>query len=372
MAAAAVGSGALAAARFPALAFGAAPEAIDFSLPIASAAFRRAGEVRAAGGPDSGGHLLVSRTLQTPRRFDLVGLRWEGGARPRPEVRTRRAGGRWSPWIEAQGAGHGPDGEAPPSGTEPVWVGGADALQIRLSEPVEGLRAHFVNSTGTATTLGRARSAIRSAAAPAGARQAAAGPPRIIPRSAWGANQLAPRKGPSYGVVQLAFVHHTVTANAYRPGDSAAMVLGIYRYHRNANGWDDIGYNFLVDRYGQVFEGRAGGVNQAVIGAQAQGYNAVSTGVASLGTFSSQRQSARGVRSLARLIAWKLALHGVPLIGSVTVPSSGGTTNRYPAGTAVTFQRISGHRDGDTTECPGSALYAQLPGLRALASRYAR
>ena len=110
--------------------------------------------------------------------------------------------------------------------------------------------------------------------------------PQIIPRAAWGADQCPPRAAPAYGEVQLGFVHHTVNANTYRRADSAAMVLSICRYHRNENGWRDIGYNFLVDRYGQIFEGRAGGIDQPVIGAQAQGYNGVSTGVANLGTFS--------------------------------------------------------------------------------------
>ena len=86
--------------------------------------------------------------------------------------------------------------------------------------------------------------------------------------------------------MQLAFVHHTVSANDYGPEDSAGIVLGIAKYHRDTNGWNDIGYNFLVDKYGQIFEGRAGGIDQAVIGAQAQGYNSHSTGIANLGTFS--------------------------------------------------------------------------------------
>ena len=148
-------------------------------------------------------------------------------------------------------------------------------------------------------------------------------------------------------------------------------MLGIARYHRDSNGWNDIGYNFLVDKYGQVFEGRAGGVDAAVVGAQAQGYNSVSTGVACLGTFTDVAQSPTALDALARLIAWKLSLHGVPVTGSVTVTSAGGASNRYPAGTAVTFERISGHRDGNQTTCPGTALYGQLADLRARAAGYA-
>src|SRR6185503_14618684 len=110
--------------------------------------------------------------------------------------------------------------------------------------------------------------------------------PEIISRDQWGASACPPRAPPQYGEVKLAFIHHTVSATDYAPDDSAAMVLAICRYHRNSNGWNDIGYNFLVDRYGKIFEGRAGGVDQAVIGAQAQGYNSQSTGIANLGTFS--------------------------------------------------------------------------------------
>ena len=169
----------------------------------------------------------------------------------------------------------------------------------------------------------------------------------------------------------MAFVHHTVTANDYTPEQSASMVLGIAKYHRDTNGWNDIGYNFLVDQYGQVFEGRAGGIDQAVIGAHAQGYNSQSTGVAVLGTFSDVPIPEAAMAAITQLLGWKLSLHGVPCEGGLTIVSGGGSLNRYPSGTPVAMQRISGHRDGDATACPGDALYAQLPELRRRAAALA-
>jgi hypothetical protein len=245
------------------------------------------------------------------------------------------------------------------------------------------LRAHFVNATGSATARDRLTTALRRAAhsvlatlAGASARAQTPAPgsraaPQILPREQWGADQCRPRAAPAYGEVQVGFVHHTVNANGYAPQDSAAIVLSICRYHRNDNGWRDIGYNFLVDRYGQIFEGRAGGIDQPVIGAQAQGYNGVSTGVANIGTFSQAPQTAEGVRATAELLAWKMSLHGAPVAGPVEVVSAGGPTNRYRDGSAVTFQRISGHRDADRTSCPGEALFAQLPEIRARAAELA-
>jgi N-acetylmuramoyl-L-alanine amidase len=163
-------------------------------------------------------------------------------------------------------------------------------------------------------------------------------------------------------------VHHTVTVNEYGPQDSAAIVLGIAKFHRDTNGWNDIGYNFLVDRYGQVFEGRAGGVDQAVVGAHAQGYNAQSTSVAQLGTYTAGGITEQALTVTGQLLGWKLSLHGVPTEGAVVLTSGGGSLNRFPAGTPVTVNRICGHRDGNATSCPGEALYAQLPELRRRAT----
>jgi hypothetical protein len=303
--------------------------------------------------------------IDAPRRFDLVGLVWARGSSAEAQIRARKRGGRWTKWVSLHAAGdHGPDRGRAPVGTDPAFVGTADQFQLRLRGNPRRLRARFVRALPTARVAGRLSRR-------AGARVAQTSAPAIIPRSAWGAEAVPPREAPLYGQVQLAFVHHTVTANDYGPEDSAAIVLGIARYHRNSNGWNDIGYNFLVDKYGQVFEGRAGGIEAAVVGAQAQGYNSVSTGIACLGDFSYIAQTPVAMDALARLIGWKLSLHDVPTQGEVTVTSAGGASNRYPAGAQVTFQRISGHRDGDNTSCPGTVLYGQLDALRSAAARFA-
>jgi N-acetylmuramoyl-L-alanine amidase len=301
--------------------------------------------------------------IDIPGGLELAGLRWPGDEHFHAELRSRRGPrGRWSQWLPLPHAhDHGPDfGVA--HGTDPVWTGPAREIELRLSRPVDGLVLHGVRTHG-------ARRITARAARKAQTQPGTIPPPlRIITRDEWGAAAVPPRSAPAHGEVRLAFVHHTVNGNDYGPEDSAAIVLAIARYHRNSNRWNDIGYNFLVDRYGQVFEGRAGGIDQPIVGAQAQGWNSYSTGIAAIGTHTVGGQTEAALAALSKLIAWKLAVHGAPVEGQVTVRSAGGEVNRYPAGRNVVFERVSGHRDGDKTECPGDALYAQLPELRTRAA----
>src|SRR4051794_8113068 len=341
----------LARAPVPSWGRGSATTARGFGLDVPAAAF---------------GDGRTSDVLRAPRRFDLLGVRGGGAG---AQVRVRRAGGAWSRWAPlGSGDSHGPDKDVADLPSDPVWAGGADELQLRLARrPARDLRVHFV-SVGAAAKRHGARSVARAAA-----KQAQAGPgspPPIIPRAGWGGDKIKPRAAPSYGEVQVAFVHHTVTANDYTADQSAGIVLGIAKYHRDTLGWNDIGYNFLVDKYGQVFEGRAGGIDQAVIGAQAQGHNPLSTGISNIGTYSEVPQASSAIEVVARLIGWKMALHGAPVDGTVDVISGGGNLNRYPNGKKITLNRISGHRDGDSTECPGDALYAQLGDIRTRAKKY--
>jgi hypothetical protein len=335
----------------------AAPQAEAFSLDL--------------GAPDIAGAAAAgwrtTRVYDAPRRFDLIGLGWRRGSDAEAQVRARRRGGSWSRWTHLHDAGdHGPDAGPGAAGTDPAWTGAADEFQLRLKGHPRGLHARFVRS-GPAARAARSRMPL----AHASRRKQVPGAPALITRSAWGGDGVAPRTAPAYGQVQLAFVHHTVNANDYGPEDSAAIVLGIAKYHRDHNGWNDLGYNFLVDQYGQIFEGRAGGIDLPIVGAQAQGFNSVSTGVACIGTYTSVAQTEAGMEALARIVGWKLSLHGVPVAGAVTVTSAGGESNKFRSGTPVTFQRISGHRDGNATSCPGDVLYTQLADLRTRAARYA-
>jgi hypothetical protein len=169
----------------------------------------------------------------------------------------------------------------------------------------------------------------------------------------------------------MAFVHHTENPNGYVPAEVPAMLRAIYAYHRFARGWNDIGYNFVVDLYGRIFEARAGGIDEPVVGAQAGGYNLASTGVAVLGSFIERPISPAARDALERLLAWKLSLHGLPAMGRVTVRVNpgGASFSKFPANAHVSLARISGHRDADSTDCPGNALYGEMPAIRARVRR---
>ena len=311
----------------------AAPRVAEFDMDVPIHAMASAAAI---GAP------VTTAVLRPGRRFDLVGARWRsGGELEEGWVRTRSEG-RWSRWVPLA-AGHGS------RASDPVWAGGADALQLRWRSAPAGMRLRFVRVTDRVRLPARAKAAQ------------AAGPPAMVGRAQWDpGNACRPREAPEYGQVQMAFVHHTVTTNEYAPEDSPAIVLGVCRYHRNSNGWNDIGYNFLVDRYGRLFEGRAGGVDQPVVGAQASGWNSVSTSVSNIGTFTEEPASDAALTSMNQLLTWKLGLHGAPSTGTTTLTSSDGHVR--------TFERISGHRDGGSTACPGQALYDQLPALRAMAA----
>ncbi|MEU6366040.1 N-acetylmuramoyl-L-alanine amidase [Streptomyces sp. NPDC046931] len=193
--------------------------------------------------------------------------------------------------------------------------------------------------------------------------------PSIVSRSGWGADESLREGGFLYtDTVKAAFVHHTATGNNYSCFQAPSVIRSIYRYHVLSSGWRDIGYNFLVDKCGTIYEGRAGGVEKPVMGAHTLGFNSDTTGIAVIGSYDGTAPSAATVDGLARLTAWKLGLFGRDPRGTTYLVSGGG--NLYPKGANVRLNVISGHRDGYATECPGRLLYGELGLIRSVAARY--
>ncbi|MDG9716144.1 peptidoglycan recognition protein [Streptomyces sp. DH24] len=194
--------------------------------------------------------------------------------------------------------------------------------------------------------------------------------PHIVPRSAWLGDAARPQPRPRYDdEVVAVFVHHTDTPNDYDCADTPRILRDLYTGQTGARDWDDLGYNFVVDRCGTVYEGRAGGVTRAVTGAHTQGFNHRTTGIAALGTFTAGVPVPQEiVEAVAAVAAWKLGPSGTDPRAMVDLVSSNGHS-RYAAGATASLPAVAGHNDGYMTTCPGAELTARLPAIRGLAAQ---
>jgi uncharacterized protein with LGFP repeats len=316
---------------------------------------------------------------RTTRPFRLVGVTWSdrAGLEP-PQVQVRvRTDGRWSAWQVLEPLDAGPDAgtaeaeRSPRVGTEPLWTDTADGVDVVVTSGPRGrvvdARVELVDPGRSPAdeTLGRPR-VLGGAGAVASALSSQ---PPIIGRAGWGADESlrlrACPSGPSMArTVRVGFVHHTVTRNDYGPAEVPAIIRSIYAYHVNANGWCDVGYNFLVDRFGRIFEGRYGGAAWAVIGGHTGGFNTESFGVAMIGTYTSSGPPSATWASVQRVLAWKLGNSYRDPRGRATLQSRCPANCRYPPGTWVSFNAVSGHRDATLTACPGNVAYGSIPAVR--------
>jgi hypothetical protein len=282
---------------------------------------------------------------RAPMNFNMLAVHWIGGGSM--SYRVHRLHGRWSSWVAAD-ADVAPDG-----GTgrwhegNLDWTGAADSVQFRPRGDVRRLRSYELWSRVTAQAARHVSST---------------GTPSIVSRSGWGADEEIVRAKPIIAPAdRLAIVHHTAGTNAYTPAQAAAIVRGIELYHVKGNGWNDIGYNFLVDRFGTVYEGRGGGIEKNVIGAHSEGFNTGTFGVALIGNYARATPPKAQRDALVNLLAWRLDVaHIDPL--STVVYASGGNA-KFKAGKSVTLRAISGHRDTGPSECPGAGTYVLLPGI---------
>lgn len=325
---------------------------------------------------------VATRTASgTP--FHLAAVTWAGGARADLDVRIRvRTAQGWSPWTTlAADDDHAPDAvdDRPVrTGTAPYVTAVADAVEVRVQGDgalPRGLRLETIDPGTAATDADAAGSEPASAYVPleqelgtasTGATPAATQPERLVPqspailsRAAWGAQEsMRGNYGEDvwYGQIKGGFVHHTAGSNAYSAAEVPAIIRSIYRYHVVSRGWDDIGYNFLVDRFGRIWEGAYGGASKPVVGAHTRYYNSSSFAMSAIGDFTSVVPSSRVLDAYSALFAWKLGLSGV-------WDAQGTTDYTYPG--SRDQRTISGHRDAKATACPGQMLYDRLGTIRS-------
>jgi hypothetical protein len=332
-------------------------------------------QASAAGGPSE---WVASRPFDADDTV-MFGASWDADRSPVVEARVSRDG-RWTDWFELDPVDEGPDPDSAEEAganweaSEPVWVGRVDRIQVRTrrGDFDSGIKLEAVDIGG-----GDDLAFDPSRAGPGAAE--AASQPSIIRRSSWDPNnECRPRTSASYaGSARFSVVHHTAGSNGYTSSQAANVVRSICLYHRNTLGWNDIGYNFLADRYGRTYEGRAGGIDRPVIGAHAAGFNSGSIGVAVMGCFESSLCSGDtsiprvAIDAVDRLLAWKFTIHGIDPYGTTTETSGGGSSNKYPAGTVVTLPTIIGHLDVGRTACPGNRFYPFVRGSDPMRDRVA-
>jgi hypothetical protein len=352
--------------------------------------------------------LVALSAPQDVRGYATVGVTWKHGVNYDEdnitvEVRTEKDG-TWSEWAAAgYHDDHAPDAtEEAQSGVRP----GTDALVVGDVDQVQ-MRAYTTNGVTPpdlelavvdpgAGTLVKEAPAIDTSKLPSSAPATGAGAagepaasessdgsaatgtpastdggdeialsamkvapkPYIYSRAQWGANEkLREQSAPSYGTVKAGFIHHTVNANNYTADQVPALLRGIYAYHTQSRGWRDIGYNYLVDRFGRIWEGRWGGVDRAVVGAHTLGYNEVSFAMSAIGNFDIATPPPAVASAYARLFAWKLSLYNIRADATRIY-----LKDRY-------VNAINGHRDAGSTACPGRYLYAQIPAIRVAAQK---
>ncbi len=196
---------------------------------------------------------------------------------------------------------------------------------------------------------------------------------KVISRSLWGADESLRCDDPTYDdSLGGATVHHTAGSNDYSKAESAGIVRAIYAYHAQTLNWCDVGYNVLVDKYGQIFEGRAGGLDRNVQGAHAGGFNENTMGIAMMGDYTSVAPSDATVEAVGKFLGWRLAKAGLDPLGHTTMYSEGTSFTAYPQGASVDLPIIFAHRDVGLTSCPGDAGYAQMDRIRQIAASTAK
>ncbi len=305
--------------------------------------------------------------------FSLVGVTWAADPAVTDtvvQVRVRDLFGSWGAWtqVAAEAVEQAPDadvdggpGRAMRGGTAPLWTGPATAVEAELvtraGAPPTDVQLDLVDPGESVADGALGDADIQDTA------DAAVSIPPVFSRAQWGADESLMGWKPQYAsTIKAATLHHTADANGYTADQVPAMLRSIYRYHAVSLGWGDIGYNVLVDKFGRLWEGRAGGLASTVVGAHAGGFNTSTFGVSMIGNYDVVETPQVMVDAVAAIIAWKFDLFGVDPKGTTTLTSGG--TDKFAAGVKVSLPTVFGHRDTKSTACPGRYGYARLGEIR--------
>ncbi|WP_245719906.1 N-acetylmuramoyl-L-alanine amidase [Nocardia uniformis] len=356
---------------------------------------------------DQVGAQVKEITRDTP--FSMVALTAKDMSGTTAMIRAKRPDGSWGEWystepVDTTARDGVPDAK---SGTEPIYVGNTKAVQILLTrkptaakstdiavpedagQPVDpalpadpaaatpglprtevaGDPAQIGLEALSAVLIDPGRGAIDSTLSEVAAPLPGGGP-KVISRAQWGADESLRCEDPTYdadGVAGIA-VHHTAGRNDYSKSESAGIVRAIYAYHAKTLGWCDIGYNALVDKYGQTFEGRAGGLDKAVQGAHTGGFNENTSGIAFMGNHEEEAPTSAAVQAVGDFIGWRSRIAGLDPEGYTSMISEGSQYTRYALGQSVKLPIVFAHRDVGNTSCPGDAGYDVMDRIRAIAA----
>ena len=378
---------------------------------------------------------LFTTTIESENIFQTVGATWpQTSAAPDIQIRVRATDGQWAAWTPLVAAD---DGKYPAeypteirAGSRSVFVGDANAVQVALADtqadsensasdvslvlvgsPLPDFEAiTAANSVANVNGIVPETLTGNAVQSPAGATLSTMHPPRIITRSEWGArapgwygqpatpdNPRLPDGRPTTSTwsfapaLRVAVVHHTANANTVTtPAQALQQIRNDQAYHMNpasqgGKGWDDIGYNFIVDPWGNIFEGAAGSIEGAVVGAHVTGFNTGSVGVALLGDFSDPTEqdstnkpgsppvipTDAALQAAGSIIGWRLAADQISALGDITL-TVGVTNNKFQIGAQVPVTNITAHRFLDATACPGNQLFARLDVIRNAADYWQR
>lgn len=341
----------------------------------------------------------VTTTIQAMTNvspFTLVGVTWTGAADPTSVFQVRvREKGIWSSWQQLSWTTeHGPatnssEDKKARNGTDPLITAISDAIEAKVTNKTGKLPANLKlaltnsNQTTQDKNLVAKRSLVGDVdpyvTSPQGAVVAR---PRIITRAEWGADETWRDADAAMGTGILAgFMHHTATTNSYAADQGPAQMRALYAYYTRGLHYKDMAYSFLVDRYGNIYEGRSGcprvmttpcdGPSMPAVGAHTAAMNVNTFSVSVIGNYQTENPPAANltaiVEGVSSIMAWKIAPYGLKPDGYSDVPvgPDPDDQSRYAEGDIAHIQTVSGHRDVGRTVCPGQYLYPALPNIRA-------